>query len=128
MTQWTTDQLERIGQAEEVRVESLGEEGKLGKPVTIWAVRHGDSIYVRSVRGPQGRWYRGVQETKRGRIRGGGVQQDVTFEEAESGVEGPVDDEYRTKYRRYAGAILNSVLTPQARSATLKLVPRVGGD
>ena len=128
MTQWTEDQLERIGHAEEVRVESVGEDGTLGKPVTIWAVRHGDSIYARSVRGREGRWYRGVQRTKQGRIRGGGVQQDVTFEEAEKGVEGELDDAYRTKYRRYAGAILNSVLTPQARSATLKLVPRVGGD
>jgi hypothetical protein len=124
VAQWTNDQLDRIGQAEEVRVESVGEDRKLGKPVTIWAVRHGDGIYVRSVRGRAGRWYRGAQETKQGRIRGGGVQQDVAFEEAESGVEGEVDDAYRTKYRRYAGAILNSVLTPQARSATVKLVPR----
>ena len=126
MTQWTDEQLERIGGAEEVRVESVGEDGKLGKPVTIWAVRHGDAIYVRSVRGREGRWYRGVQETRQGRIRGGGVQQDVTFEDAESGVEGEVDAAYRTKYRRYAGAILNSVLTPRARSATVKLVPRAG--
>jgi hypothetical protein len=35
-----------------------------------------------------------------------------------------IDGAYRAKYRRYAGNILNSVLTPQARSATLKLVPR----
>jgi hypothetical protein len=107
-----------------VRVESVGEDGKLGKPVTIWAIRHGDGIYVRSVRGRGGSWYRGVQRTRQGRIRGGGVQQDVTFEEASAAVEGEIDDAYRTKYRRYAGAILNSVLTPQARSATLKLGPR----
>jgi len=124
MALWTSDQLERIGGAEEVRVESVGEAGKLGKPVTIWAVRHGDAIYVRSVRGRDGRWYRGVQKTRQGRIRGGGVQHDVTFEEAEAGVEGEIDAAFRTKYRRYAGAILNSVLTPQARSATLKVVPR----
>jgi len=124
MALWTSDQLERIGGAEEVRVESVGEDGKLGKPVTIWAVRHGDAIYVRSVRGREGRWYRGVRKTRQGRIRGGGVQHDVTFEEAEAGVEGEIDAAFRTKYRRYAGAILNSVLTPQARSATLKVLPR----
>ena len=124
MTQWTDDQLDRIGLAEEVRLESLGPDGKLGKPVTIWAVRHADGIYVRSVRGRGGRWYRGVQETKQGRIRGGGVQQDVSFDTEEVGVESQVDEAYRTKYRRYAGAILDSVLTPQARSATVKLVPR----
>jgi hypothetical protein len=35
-----------------------------------------------------------------------------------------VDAAYRDKYRRYAGSILNSVLTPQARSTTTKLLPR----
>ncbi len=39
-----------------------------------------------------------------------------------------VDTAYRAKYRRYAGSILNSVLTPEARSATLKLVPRAAGS
>src|SRR4051812_23442980 len=119
MTQWTNDQLDRLGQAEEVRVESVGDDGKLGKPVTIWAVRHGDAIYVRSVRGREGRWYRGALEAKQGGFRGGGVEQDVPFEEAKPGVEREVDAASRTKYRRYAGAILNSVLTPQARAATV---------
>jgi hypothetical protein len=35
-----------------------------------------------------------------------------------------MDAAYRAKYRRYAGSILNSVLTPEARSTTIKLVPR----
>ena len=34
------------------------------------------------------------------------------------------DEAYKSKYRRYAGSILNSVLIPQAREATFKLVPR----
>jgi hypothetical protein len=39
-------------------------------------------------------------------------------------MDGEIDAAYRAKYRRYAGSILNSVLTEAARSATLKLVPR----
>jgi hypothetical protein len=35
-----------------------------------------------------------------------------------------IDAAYRTKYRRYAASIVGSVLTPEARAATLKLVPR----
>jgi len=35
-----------------------------------------------------------------------------------------IDTAYRTKYRHYAANIVNSDLTPQARAATLKLVPR----
>jgi hypothetical protein len=50
------------------------------------------------------------------------VQQDVSFVDADHDVDNEIDAAYRTKYRRYAGRILNSVLTPDARSATLKLV------
>ena len=51
MTQWKSDQLEKIGAAEELQIASVGRDGTLGKPTTIWAVRHGDDLYVRSVRG-----------------------------------------------------------------------------
>ena len=40
---------------------------------------------------------------------------------------GQIDDAYRSKYRRYAQSIVGSVLTPEARSATIKIVPRVPG-
>ena len=124
MTQWTSDQLDKIGRAEEVQIASVRRHGALGKPVTIWAVRNGDDVYVRSVRGPSGNWFRGTQERHEGRIKAGGVQQDVTFIDAGRGIDDEVDAAYRAKYRRYAGTILNSVLTPEARSTTIKLVPR----
>lgn len=124
MTQWASDQLDKLGKAEEVQVASVGRDGALRKPTTVWAVRHGDHLYVRSVAGRKGLWFRGTQERHEGRIRAGRVQQEVTFVEAEHGIVGEVDAAYRTKYRRYAGSILNSVLTPEARASTLKLVPR----
>jgi hypothetical protein len=128
MTQWTRDQLDKIGRAEEIQIVPLGRDGRLRKSVTIWAVRHGDGVYVRSVRGRSGDWYRGTQERHEGRIRAGGVQQDVTFMDADHDLDAEVDAAYRAKYRRYAGSILNSVLTPEARSTTLKLVPRSTGS
>jgi|SRR5579864_695477 len=124
MKQWTSDQLEKIGRAEEVQISSAQRDGTMGKPVTVWAVRHGDDVFVRSVRGRRGLWFRGTQRRHEGRIRAGGVEQDVTFVDADHAVEAEIDDAYRTKYRRYAGSILNSVLTPEARSTTIKLVPR----
>jgi hypothetical protein len=124
MTQWTSDQLEKFGKAEEVQISSVGRDGKLRKPVTVWAVRHGDDLYVRSVRGRDGHWFRGTQERHEGRIRAGGVQQDITFVEADHNIDDEIDAAYRDKYRRYAGRILESVLTPEARTSTLKLVPR----
>ena len=124
MTQRTSEQLDTIGNAEEVQIASVRRDGTLRKPVTVWAVRYGDDIYLRSVRGRSGHWFRGAQDRHEGRIRAGGVQQDVTFVDAGHDIDNEVDGAYRAKYRRYAGSILNSVLTPEARSATLKLVPR----
>jgi hypothetical protein len=128
MTQWTTDKLDKIGGAEEVQVASVRRDGTQRKPVTVWVVRRGDDLYVRSVRGRNGNWFRGVQEAHEGRIRAGGVQQDATFVEADDEINDEVDAAYRAKYRRYAGNILNSVLTPEARAATLKVVPRSIGS
>jgi hypothetical protein len=124
MTQWMSDQLDKLGRAEEVQIASIRPDGTLRKPVTVWAARHGDDLYVRSVRGRSGHWFRGTQERHKGQIRAGGVQQDVTFVDADHAIDDEVDAAYRAKYRRYAGSILNSVLTPEARSTTIKLVPR----
>ena len=55
----------------------------------------------------------------------GDVDKDVTFlDETDPDVNERIDVAYRTKYRRYAGSIVNSTLTSEARSATIKLVPR----
>jgi hypothetical protein len=123
MTHWTSDQLGKIGKAEEVQIASVRRDGNLGKPVTVWVARHGDDLYVRSVRGRNAHWFRGAQERHEGRIRAGGIQQDVAFVEADHDIDDEVDAAYRAKYRRYAGSILDSVLTPEARSTTIQLVP-----
>jgi len=124
MTAWTMDELTKVGNTEEVQIASLRRDGTLRKPVTVWVVPYGDNLYVRSVNGPSAAWFRGTQERHEGRIRAGGVEKDVTFTAADHDIDDDIDGAYRTKYRRYAGRILNSVLTPQARSTTLKLVPR----
>jgi hypothetical protein len=45
-------------------------------------------------------------------------------EEAGSEINEQIDAAYRTKYRRYAASIINSINSPTARAATIKLVPR----
>ncbi len=124
MTMWTSDELKKIGTAEELQIASLRRDGTLRKPVTIWVVRLGDDLYVRSVYGRNSAWFRGVQARHEGHVRAGGVEKDVTFaEEAETGLNDQIDAAYRTKYRRYAASIISSILSPEARSATLKLIP-----
>jgi hypothetical protein len=121
---WSAGELTRIGRAEELEIAAVRRDRTLRKPVTVWVVRHGDDLYVRSVKGRDGAWFRGVQATHEGRTRAGGVEKDVTFVEASHDFDEEIDAAYRQKYRRYAGRILNSVLTPDARSATIKLMPR----
>ena len=124
MSAWDNEALSKIAAAEEVRIASVRPDGTLRKPVTVWVVRHGDDLYVRSVRGRGGHWFRDTQERHEGRIRAGAVQQDVTFVDAARDIDDDIDAAYRAKYRRYAGSILNSVLTPEARSSTTKIEPR----
>ena len=125
MTIWTRDELNKIGTAEELQITSLRRDGTLRNLVIIWVVRLGDDLYVRSVRGRTGAWFRGTQVCHEGRIQAGGVEKDVTFvEETGPEINEQIDAAYRTKYHRYAANIVNSIVTPGARSATIKLVPR----
>ena len=124
MTTWTSDELKKIGTAEELKIASLRAAGTLRKPVIIWVVRLGDDLYVRSVNGRTSAWFRGVQTKHEGHVRAGGVEKDVTFvEEPDSNINAQIDAAYATKYRRYA-SIIPSINSPTARVATIKLVPR----
>ena len=123
MTAWTESELDRVGAALELRLQSERRDGTLRDPVTMWVVREGDGVYVCSVRGRQGAWFRGTQTRGQGRIHAGGVTKDVRFEDADPSVLAGVEAGFRTKYAAYAG-IVERALTPQARAATLELVPR----
>jgi hypothetical protein len=125
MSEWTSEELTKIGSAEELKIQSMRRDGTLRKPVTIWVIRNGDRLYVRSVKGSTGPWFRGTRARRQGHIRAGGVDKDVrfVFVDASEEFNGQIDAAYRTKYQRYAGPILDSVLTPAARAATIELVP-----
>ena len=129
MTTWTSNEFNKIGTAEELQIASLRRDGTLRKPVTIWVVRVGDDLYVRSVNGHTSAWFRGAQVRHEGRIRAGGVEKDVTFvEETNPDINDQVDAAYRTKYRHYAASIIASMVRSEIRSTTIKLVPRSTGS
>ena len=81
MTTWTREELDKIGEAEELSIASLRSDGTLRKSVIIWVVRLGDDFYVRSVNGRTSAWFRGVQTQHEGHIQAGGVEKAVTFVE-----------------------------------------------
>lgn len=124
MSAWSSDELKRIGESDEIEIAGLREDGALHKPVIIWVVRVGDDLYVRSYRGRNGAWYRGALERHAGRIWAGGMEKDVTFvDENDPAINDQIDAVYRSKYRRSAQYV-PPMLTPEARATTLKLEPR----
>ena len=124
MTGWTSDDLIRIGTADELELASVRRDGTLRKPRTIWVVRVGDDLYVRSMYGRTGGWFPATQVRHQGHIRAGGVDKDVTFADADRDLNDQIDAAYRDKYRRYGERIIGGVVNPKARAATIKLVPR----
>jgi hypothetical protein len=124
MSGWTSDELEQIGDVDELQLASARSDSTLRKPVTIWVVRLGDDVYVRSVYGRTSHWFRGIEDRHEGHIRVGGVDKDVRFIEAGDDVNNEVDAAYRAKYQRYDASVVDPLFTPEARAATLELVPR----
>src|SRR5437016_13937932 len=117
MTAWTSDELNKIGAAEELKIASVSRDGRRRNPVTIWVVRRGDDLYVRSVNGRTGVWFRGAQVRHEGRIGAGGLEKDVTFVAADPGLNDQIDAAYRTKYRRYVASIVGCIVIPSTRTA-----------
>ena len=68
MSVWTNDELNKVGTAEELAIAPRRRDGTLRNPVTIWVVRVGDDLYVRSYRGRDGAWFRAAQVSHEGRI------------------------------------------------------------
>ncbi len=124
MITWTRDELIKIGKADELELASLRKDGTLRNAVTIWVVQLGDDLYVRSVNGRDGAWFRGTQVRHEGHIQAGGVDKNVTFEDAKPDLIDAIDSAYRTKYRRYSASIVNTILTQAAQASTIRLVPR----
>jgi hypothetical protein len=122
-TGWTSDELSRIEAADELEIAPRRRDGSLRRPVPIWVVRVGDDLYVRAAYGSGSGWHRVALASREGRIRAGGVERDVTIEDADGAVNDQVDAAYRTKYDRYGG-IVDGITNAQARSTTLRLVPR----
>jgi hypothetical protein len=123
MTVWTNQELTSIGAADELQIWSVRRDGTLGTPRTIWVVRVGDDLYVRSMYGRTGGWFPGTQARHQGHIRAGGVDKDVTFADADADLNDQIDAAYRDKYRRYGEQIIGGVVNPGARAATIQLLP-----
>ena len=124
MSSWSSYEFAQIEAADELELAALRRDGTLRKPVTIWVVRLGDDLYVRSAYGRTSAWFRGTQVRHEGHIQAGGVDKDVTFVDADHDLDEQIDAAYHTKYRGYGARYIDPMVAPEARAATIKLVPR----
>jgi len=122
-TPWTSQELSTVGRAEELHLASLRADGTLRPYVTIWVVRAGDELYVRSAHGPANGWYARALRSGAGRIRADGLERDVLFVDPAPDVHG-IDAAYHAKYDRYGAAIVGSVVEEKAAEVTIRLLPR----
>jgi hypothetical protein len=123
VTDWSDDELRAIGAADELQISSRRADGTLRPYVTIWVVRDGDELYVRSAYGAGNGWFRRARAAGAGRIRAGGVERDVTFTDADPATGPALDRAYHAKYDRYGPAIVGTVVGDAVASLTLRLTP-----
>jgi hypothetical protein len=123
MTTWSNHELESIGNAQELRLAPARADGSLRPYTTMWVVRVGDDLYVRSAGGPERAWYRHAKTSGAGRIRAGGVERDVTFGEATADAHTAIDATYHHKYDQYGPNIVGHVVGQAAAALTVRLVP-----
>jgi len=125
MSDWTAEELARVGRADELRISGRRADGSLRKSVIIWMVTLGDDLYVRSVNGPDASWFRGTQVAGFGHISAGGVEKDVAFTRVDD-VDDALDAAYSSKYPRWQSAV-DAINSAAARSTTLRVDPITTG-
>ena len=124
MSGWTAAELAAVGAADELDLASRRPDGSLRRFVTIWGVRLGDDLYVRSAYGYDNPWFQRALASGEGRIRAGGVERDVTFEVPGTELIEDLHAAYHAKYDRYGPRMVGTVVSSEAARSTLRLLPR----
>jgi hypothetical protein len=93
---WTAEELDRIGAADELEIAALRPDGALRPFTTIWVVRVGD------------------ERTDPRRH----------FREPDDADHDAIDRVYQDKYARYGSSYVHPMVSPDATAATLRLIVR----
>jgi hypothetical protein len=119
--------LEVLGSAEEVTIETVGDDGRPRQTI-IWVVVDGQDAFVRSFRGTDGRWYRDLLAEPRATLRvaalPGGV---VAVKAVPAQDDGSIERCSRALRSKYPpGEDLESMVRPATLPTTLRLEPLPG--
>jgi hypothetical protein len=123
MSEWTSEEISRIAEADDLHISPFRDDGvTYGTPTWIWSVAVDNRLYVRGYNGQTSRWYQAAVRQKGGRIIAAGLTKDVSFEPVEGPINAQIDEAYRTKYK--GSPYLNAMVNAPARSATVRIIPR----
>ena len=118
---FTTDTLESIDAAHEVHIETCAQDGRAYRTV-IWIMVEDGAVYVRSVRGDDGRWYQRATANPAVKIVVGSVEIDAVARAAPD--EQSVRSASEGLRRKYSpGPSLDAMLAPAVLHTTLRLEP-----
>ncbi|GGJ57464.1 DUF2255 family protein [Deinococcus roseus] len=124
MTHWPAAELQSITEKDDLQVAPHRDDGvTYGTPTWIWNVQVDGQLYVRAYHGIRSRWYQAALKHKTGRIQAANRTHEVIFEPVEDILQDKIDTAYRLKYQ--GDPYLSSMLRPQARQATVRILPRV---
>ncbi|QIN81534.1 DUF2255 family protein [Rubrobacter tropicus] len=121
MDKFDRETLEVLDEAEEVRVETGGG----GSPgAVIWAVVVDDTVFVRSVRGEKGRWYREASANREAALRVDDRRILVrAVPETDAATIEKVSAAYRDKYGASYPGPTAAMLREEVLPTTLRLLP-----
>jgi hypothetical protein len=119
------DQLRKLAENDEVVIETRLDPKSPKHRTVIWIVPTDEGIYVRSVRGTRGRWYREATANPAVIIHAGRRKAAAWAEAAESSaVIKAVNRAYQEKYGERWPDDIRSMLKPSVLHTTIQLTPR----
>ncbi len=114
--------LRHLADAREISIGFQRPDGSSGS-TRVWVVQVGDELFVRSMTGPGGGWYRRLRANPDGEVRDGGHVHPVHAEPVtDAGTIAAVTRAYAAKYT--GSPFLQPFLGEESAGATLRLEPR----
>ncbi len=123
---WTADQLDQIGEAEELHIAVNRADGTPQPELPIWVVRVDQQVYVRTWYRRNTGWFGHALTSRQAWIRAPGLEIPVVIDDVhdhEPELRAHVDAAYAEKYRRYGAPTVDRMLSDEAAATTLRLIP-----
>jgi hypothetical protein len=120
MSQFSADELRQLATTDEVHVGF-----RPGQRIPIWIVVDEDQAYVRSVKGPAGKWYQALSSNQPFTLHGPSSQWSISSESVTDEAEiARVSEALNRKYRKRWPGPTDSMLRPDVLPTTLRIQPK----